>query len=212
MAKWLRGYSAALVIGWPLLAAAGVGYARIRGVPASIAFPALAAFLLEYCFYLLPAFPDVREQLTDWRLPCVLAASAVAPYLAACAVGAFSWIALAKLLAVALVLGLWFYALPGNVSTDIGFLGVVAFLILSRYLQGVYPRPHRAVDLSVLGKLAVMQMAVLALMVARRVPETGYGFIPRWRDWRIGALNFLWFAPVGLALILVLKATQFRAA
>ena len=31
-----------------------------------------------------------------------------------------------------------------------------------------------------------LTFGVLVLMLARRVPETGYGFLPTWREWRIG--------------------------
>src|ERR1035438_8013523 len=80
MAKSLHGFRATLAIGWMALGAAGALYARTRGVPIWAAAPALAAFLVEYAFYLVPAFPTVRERLAGWRLPPFLVAGAVLPY------------------------------------------------------------------------------------------------------------------------------------
>ena len=98
MDKSLKAFRATLLVGWMALCVAGVLYARIRGVPSWAATPALAAFLVEYAFYLVPAFPTVRERVAGWRLPAFLVASAVLPYLACCC-GAvpFHWISLVKL-------------------------------------------------------------------------------------------------------------------
>jgi len=48
----------------------------------------------------------------------------------------------------------------------------------------------------------LISMSVTALMRQRRVPETGYGFVPAAREWRIGLLHFLYFVPIGLPLAL----------
>jgi uncharacterized protein len=210
MTKWARGFTAAVGIGWVVLAAAGIAYARIKAVPTWVVAPALAAFLIEYPFYLAPAFSGIRERIGGWRLPLFLLASAVLPYLAACGAGAFQWIGLAKVAGVALVLGGWFLALPSGAVTNLAFLCVVAALILSRFLDGAYPTPMRGVELHILGRLAVAHMAALALLVAGRIPETGYGFWPTRKEWLTGAICFLLFIPVGLPLALLTKAVHFR--
>jgi membrane protease YdiL (CAAX protease family) len=210
MAKSLNGFRATLLIGWMALGAAGVAYAWFRGVPGWAAAPALAAFLVEYAFYLVPAFPAVRERFAGWRLPAFLVAGAVLPYLACCFGAApFHWIALARLAAVALAIGMWYLLLPRSAVTDIGFGALVAWVLLGKFLASVYPTPYPHVEIGILGKLAVFQSAVLALMLARRVPETGYGFLPSLREWRIGALHFLCFIPVGLPLALGIHAVRF---
>ncbi len=136
-------------------------------------------------------------------------AGAVLPYLACCC-GAipFRWISLVELAALALALGLWYFVLPAKPLADLGFLALVAAVVLGKYFDGIYPVPYPKVELSILGKLAVFQSAVLALMLARRVPETGYGFWPNAKEWRIGALHFLYFAPIGLPLALGIKAIR----
>ena len=210
MDKSLKAFRATLLVGWMALCVAGVLYARIRGVPSWAATPALAAFLVEYAFYLVPAFPTVRERVAGWRLPAFLVASAVLPYLACCC-GAvpFHWIALAQLIALALVLGLWYFVLPPSAPSDIGFGALVAWVLLGKYFAAIYPKPFPHVEVAVLGKVAVFQSAVLVLMLKRRVPETGYGFLPTLREWRIGALHFLYFVPVGLPLALAIHAVRF---
>ncbi len=59
-----------------MLGAAGWLYARWKDIPAWAAVPILAAFLLEYPFYLGAGFDAVRER---WGRPWVLVASFVAP-------------------------------------------------------------------------------------------------------------------------------------
>jgi len=204
MAKSLNGFRATLTIGSLALGVAGRLYARFRGVPSWAAAPALAAFLVEY------AFSAVRERLTGWRLPPFLAAAAVLPYLACCC-GAvpFHWAALGRLVVAALAIGLWYFVFPPSAPSDIGFGALVAWVLLGKYLDAVYPTPYPHVEIAILGKLAVFQSAVLVLMLKRRVPETGYGFLPSLREWRIGALHFLCFIPVGLPLALGIHAVRF---
>jgi membrane protease YdiL (CAAX protease family) len=182
------------------------------------AVPALAAFLVEYPFYLVPAFPMVRERVAGVRLPAFLVLATVAPYLACCAAasayhwGPFHWGAVGQLVALALALGLWYFVLPASAPSDIGFGALVGWILLGRYFDGIYPEPYPKVELAYLGKIAVFQTAVLVLMLARRVPETGYGFVPNWREWRIGVLHFLYFVAIGLPLALAMNATGFAPA
>ncbi len=52
--RQLRTCLAVLLAGWVALAAAGVFYARTKGIAAFVAWPVIAAFLVEYAFYLIP--------------------------------------------------------------------------------------------------------------------------------------------------------------
>ncbi|HTS66754.1 MAG TPA: CPBP family intramembrane glutamic endopeptidase [Candidatus Acidoferrales bacterium] len=210
MARTSGGFRAGLLIGWTALCVAGILYARSKNIPSWAALPALAAFLIEYPFYLVPAFPEARERVAGGALPGFLVASAVLPYLACC-LGAvpFQFLSLVKLAALALALGLWYRVFPRHPLTDIAFLGTVVAVKLGRYTAGVYPVPFRGIEIGVLGDLALFQIAVLVLMLERRVPETGYGLWPTVKDWRIGVLHFLYFAPLGLALGLGLRAVHF---
>src|SRR4051794_22259182 len=47
------GFRATLFGGWLVLCVAGLSFARLKGIPNWAALPALAAFLIEYPFYLV---------------------------------------------------------------------------------------------------------------------------------------------------------------
>ena len=67
MAKSLGSFRAALLTGWGVLGLAGIFYARARGIPGWAALPVVAAFLIEYPFYLVTGFPRVRERVAGSR-------------------------------------------------------------------------------------------------------------------------------------------------
>lgn len=213
-ARLRGGFLAALLTGWIVLGAAGVLYARWKGIPGWAAGPLLAAFLAEYPFYLVPAFPALRDGVGRTHLSAYLFVSAVLPYLIACrGVAAFEWAGLARVAALALVLALWYVVLPRRWPFDIAFLGLFAAVLLGRYFEAVY-RPLYATlqrELAVLGHFTLIPMAVMVLMVARGMRATGYGFLPTAREWRIGALHYLGFAAAGLPLALLLHAVRWRA-
>ena len=212
MAKTSGGFRATLWIGWLLLCVIAVAFARWKGIPNWAALPSLAAFLVVYPFYLAPAFPSVREQLAGAGLPGFLVASAVLPYLACCA-GAipFQFVSFVKLVALALALGLWYRVLPAVPMVDVGFLVLIVAVKLGRYGAPIYPTPFKGVEIGILSDLALFNMAVLVLMLERRIRETGFGFLPTANDWRIGARNYLYFLPIGAALGFLLKAGRLVA-
>jgi len=174
----------------------------------------VAAFLVEYPFYLVPAFPSARERVTGMRLVWFALASAVLPYLACCC-GAveFQWRGLLRVSALALALSLWYRVLRPSRAAGIAFLALVAAVILLRYFNHVYtPLDPSFKDLKnviVIPHISLISIAVMVLTTEGRVPETGYGFVPSGREWRIGLLHVAYFLPVGLPLALLLHATQF---
>jgi membrane protease YdiL (CAAX protease family) len=214
MAKTPGGFRAALLIGWAVLAVAGVLYARQKSIPTWAALPVLAAFLVEYPFYLVPAFPSVRERWTGYRLPLFLVVGAVAPYLIAC-LGAvpFRWMSLVLLAAFAAGLSLWYRVLPANPLTDVLFLATVMAIIVGKYFDAIYPAaPTKDLreGLILLAHLALNQTAVMALLLVRRVPDPGYSFLPTRAEWRIGGLHFIYFCAAGVPLAALLHATHLR--
>jgi hypothetical protein len=216
MAKSLGSFRAALLIGWGVLGLAGIFYARARGIPSWAALPVVAAFLIEFPFYLVPAFPMVRERVTGVGVPAFALAAAALPYLACCC-GAvrFEWSGLARMAAVALAVSLWYVVLPASPATDVAFLALVGAVLLGGYFNPIYTSLYPAFkdlkNVIVIPHLSLISMAVMALMLQRRVHETGYGFVPSTREWRIGLRNFLYFVPIGLPLALLLGATHFVA-
>ena len=214
MAKSLGSFRAALLIGWGVLGLAGMLYARSKGIPSWAALPVVAAFLIEYPFYLVPGFPSVRERLSASRFPIFALAAAVLPYLACCSGAvAFTWSGLARVVAVALALGLWYLVLPPSRLTDVAYLALWAAVLLGRYFNPVYTPLHPEFrdlkNVILIPHLAMISTAVMAVMRQRHVSETGYGFVPDRREWRIGVLHFLYFVPIGLPLALLLRATHF---
>jgi membrane protease YdiL (CAAX protease family) len=209
MTRTSGGFRAALLIGWALLCVIGLLLARWKGIPSWAALPALAALLMEYPFYLVPGFPRVREELAGDPLPGILIASAVLPYLACCT-GAiqFEFLSFIKLIALALSLGLWYRIFPAAPVSDIGFLALVVAIKVGRYSASIYPVPYKGVEVGVLGDLSLFNISVLVLMLERRVRETGFGFLPTRRDWRIGFFHYLYYLPVGLPIVFLLKAAR----
>jgi uncharacterized protein len=171
--------------------------------------PALAAFLVEYPFYLVPAFRSVRDEFAGARLPIFLVASALLPYLVwSLAATVFAWTSVVKLTALALSLGLWYRVFPSHPVSDIGFLALVVAVKIGRFASSIFPAQFKGVEVAILGDLALFQITVMVLMLERRIRETGYGFIPSRKDWRIGAINFLYFLPIGFGIALALKAVR----
>jgi membrane protease YdiL (CAAX protease family) len=213
MTKTLGGFRAALLIGWPVLGAAAVLYARMKGIPAWAAIPLLAAFLLEYPFYLVAGIEQVRERLAGPRLPWLLVASALAPYLLySLGTGQFHWGALAKLAALAAVVSLWYEVLPRAPAADAGLLCLLAAVLLRKYFDPIYTSPFGGVDVEILGHLMLIHVAAVVLLTVRRVEDTGFGFLPHRRDWAIGLRYFLYFLPVGFPLALLLGAFRLAPA
>ena len=168
----------------------------------------IAAFLAEYSFYLAAGFPAARERLAGPKLPVLLLVSAVLPYLV-CSAGThdFEWVALARLAALALALALWYRVLPVTIATDAAFLALIAFVMLAKYFDGIYPG-FFGQKLSILGTLALFYVSALVLILERQVGETGFGFLPTRRDWLEGALHYVYFLVVGAPLALALHAVH----
>jgi membrane protease YdiL (CAAX protease family) len=213
MVKSLGAFRAALLIGWGVLGLAGMLYARSKGIPSGVALPVVAAFLIAYPFYLVPAFPPVRERIGAAGVPAFALAAAVLPYLAClCGVVPFTWVGLGRVVSLALAVGLWYAVMPTSRLTDLAFLGLFAALLLGGYAAPAYTPPHLNFkdlrNLTLIPHLSLISIAAMALMLQRRVAETGYGFVPNYREWRIGLLHVAWFVPIGLPLALILHTVH----
>ena len=205
----LGGFRAALLAGWILLGAAGVLYARFKNIPNWAALPVLAAFLIEYPFYLAAGFPEVRKRAAGVMFPLFLVLSVLLPYLVAyVGLGHLQAANLVKLAAVSLGAGLWFRLVPHGRLADLAFLAAVGAVLLSGFFDSVYPTPFPGLRIAYLGRIAWFRVTVLVLILERCIPETGYGFVPAWREWRIGIVHYLGFLPVAAALAFPLKAVR----
>jgi len=199
MTRSLGGFRAALLAGWIALSAAGWLYARLKGIPLWIAAPVMAAFLLEYPFYLAPAFEHVRERFAHSHAWLVV--SFIAPYvLYASSTGQFRWVALVQLTALAAALSLWYRVLPAAPLADSAFMVLVAAVVLRGYFDPIYTSPLPGLHLDILGHLALVRLCAMVMLVERRVTGIGYGFIPTWAEWKTGLRHFAYFLIAGVPL------------
>ena len=212
MAKSFGGFRAALLAGWMALGVVGLFFARAKGIPFAAALPVIAAFLAEYPFYLVAAFPEVRQHLVSRELPAILTGSLLFPYLLCC-LGAihFDPLAAVRLAALGLVFSLWYVILPAAVLFDAAFLALIGWVTLGHYFDSIYPR-FAGQHLEVLGAIGLLHVVALSLMLMRPIAETGWGFWPNQREWIIGVRHYLFFLAVGGPLALVLRAARVAAA
>lgn len=210
MTQSLASFRAALLAGWVVLSAAGWWFAKAKGVPMWAALPVLAAFLIEYPFYLVTGFADLRERFAGRNLPLYLTASALLPFLVSCWGNGVPPVAnFVRLAALALALSLWYVVLPVHPLTDLGYLAVVTAVMLSRYFDQIYLAPYPGVEVARLGNLALVHISVMVLLLERRVPNTGFGFWPTWEEWRIGGLHYLYFLAIGFPIGYAIHAMKF---
>ena len=200
MNRSLGAFRAAWLAGWVALSAGGVLYARAKGIPAWAAIPILAAFLIEYPFYLVPGFEAVRERWARW-LPWLLVVSFVLPYVMYAAnTGQFRWWGLAQLAALATGISLWYIVLPRAPLTDGAFLILIAGVVLGKYLDRIYTSPLAGVPVEILGHLALIRACAMVMLIERRVADTRFGFVPSWREWKIGLRHGIYFLATGIPL------------
>jgi len=205
MNQSLGGFRAALLAGWLALSAAGLLYARMKGIPAWAAVPILAAFLVEYPFYLLPGF-YAAARLFERRLPLFLIVSFVMPYVIyATNTGQFRWWALTQLAALGAALSLWYVVLPTAPPVDAAFLAMVGAVALRKYLIPIYSSPIAGLHIEILGHLALIRLCAMVMLFERRVPDVGFGFLPNRREWLIGIRHFLYFLIAGIPLAWALR-------
>jgi len=212
MHQTLGAFRAALLAGWIGLSAAGLLYARQKGIPLWAALPIIAAFLFEYSFYLVPGFEALRERLLSrlpaWRLALANTLSAVLPYLV-CSIptGQFGWAAFAALVAMMAVVSFWFVVLPRSPASDILFLALLAAIVLSRAFRQIYTSPVQ-IRIDILGHLALIHAGAMAALELRRVENIRFGFIPSQKEVVAGVRYFFYFLLIGFPLSLWLGVAR----
>ena len=159
---------------------------------------------------MIAGIPSARrrlEGLSAIQLSGFLLASVLFPYLAyALGTGLFSFGALALLAALALGLTLWYVVLPASPAADLGFLALVAAVLLRKFFQPIYPEPVPGLESQSLGHLALIHLSALVVLVERRASGTGYGFLPSRRDWLIGLGHYIGFLLIGFPVALWMGA------
>ena len=83
-------------------------------------------------------------------------------------------------------------------------LAAVGVPVELRWVAGAWP------GASAVPKLLLVDWALYAYLVVRRLEDVGYDFRPRMRDVTIGMREWLFFAPIGIGLGLALAFIRFR--
>jgi membrane protease YdiL (CAAX protease family) len=197
MPNSLARFRAVVGVGWVVLGVAAILYARMKGIPAWAAIPIAAAFLVEFPFYLLPAFAPERL-----RSPWLLAATCVIPYLVySIPTGEFRVIGFVLLWAIALALSFWFALLPKSGLTDVLFLVLPVTIYLSKVFDGIYLTPVPKLPVSYLGKVMLIRASVTAILAIRGNAGVEFRFLPNRGEWMVGLRWFAILVPLcGLAL------------
>ncbi len=177
MAKTLGGFRAALLIGWVALGVAGMLYARWKGIPSWAALPVdgrlprRISILSGY-----RRFRGVRERLIGassagscWPRPCCPTWHAVPGRCNS------TWVSVVRLVALALAFGAVVRRAAGDIAIDVAFLALIGGSDAGRIFRpglplGLYPGFK---DLVILGHVTLIYMAVLVLMLERRIYATG---------------------------------------
>jgi len=205
----------ALGIGWVALGIAGWQYAGVKHIPAWVAVPVAAAFLIEYAFYLAAGMPAMRQRLSRWsrpRLATALTASGLAPYLLySTLTGEFRLAACGAVLAIAAGVSFWYIRLRPVWWTDLTFLVLLAAAVLSGVLRALYTSPVPRLPLEILGHLMLIHVAVLAVLLLRGMEDAGLGFIPSAREVWTGLRYSALFCVVGLPLAFALQVVHLPA-
>ncbi|HLN02208.1 MAG TPA: CPBP family intramembrane glutamic endopeptidase [Bryobacteraceae bacterium] len=202
----LGAFRAALLTGWIVLSVAGLLYVHQKNIPAWAAIPIIAAFLVEYSFYLASGFEPARRWLHDhlsrpW-LAVLLAVGAALPYLIySIPTGAFHWTAFIVLCAMIAVVSFWYVALGPSIIADTLFLLLLAAIVLSHSFDHIYTS-SAVKGMSILGHLMLIHTGALAALVLRGGEGMAFGFIPSQKELIIGVQYFFYFLPVGFPLAL----------
>jgi membrane protease YdiL (CAAX protease family) len=201
----LGAFRAALLTGWIGLSAAGLLYARQKNIPLWTALPLIAAFLIEFSFYLVPGFDPVRQwwrgRISRPALAAVMCLTALAPYLVySIPTGQFRWLAFAALAAVVAAVSFWYVRLRSSILFDLPFLALLAAIVISRSFAHVYTSSVK--DVNILGHLMLIRTGAFAVLELRGVEGLGFGFLPSQKEWIVGIQYFFYFLPIGFPLAL----------
>ncbi|MCE5309481.1 MAG: CPBP family intramembrane metalloprotease [Acidobacteriales bacterium] len=186
----------------------------MRNVPTPLLLAALPAFLVEITLYFLTMSGRTRawlDRFSSGRVAIGLAASGLATYsLYSLPLGSFRWESLALLALFASLVLAWYLVLPRRWYADVGFLALMAGVVLSKVFARIYLGPHEDLPGSTLGQVMWIRLGVVAALRFRGMEGVGLGLLPTSREWAVGGLQYLYFIPIGVVLSFALKFKAFR--
>jgi membrane protease YdiL (CAAX protease family) len=197
-------YAGLLVVFW-FVARHFAIEARIHDHMAS-SFTAFALLLAPYWFLGFGAAEMLEDFLTNRAIRVLVAGLLVVPYLVfSVPRGEFRWIDALVLLSIPVAIAALFEFLPpGGVRPptrklcwqDIVALAIVSLPVEFGWMRGRFSHP----GLNALPKILLMDAALYAFLVVRRLDGVGYDFRARVRDVVIGLRECSFFAPIAIVL------------
>lgn len=176
----------------------------------------MPAFLVEIACYLAIAFDKVRNAFdglgSKASRAAILATSALVPYvIVAVTTRTFDRAHLLMLAVVVLVAAFWYALIRPNIAADTGFLAIVGAVYLRKIFEPIYGQPAPHVPLAILGQLMWIRLSMMAVLSLRGIEEMRFGWMPRAKDWGIGAFYYLCFLPVGGGVAYLVRFAHLRA-
>ncbi len=196
---------------------AAPGYVRRYSIPARSVVSIYGCFLLLVILIAIPGARGSREwiatRLGGRNKPLILIGLWCVPYLIYSAgTGDFRWIALLRLLAIAVPLVTIYLAWPVRNSSKLCWQDVLAGVwlmtaVLSHQLKGIWNVP---VNLDFMGRLFLIAVASWCWVFVRVVPGLGYEFSISRRVLKAAAWNFACFAVIAIPAGLAMHFTQWN--
>jgi membrane protease YdiL (CAAX protease family) len=196
---------AAIVAIWVLGGIAAYFYSHQLNIPARVAIPVAAAFLVELSLY-------AGMQALPWTAPLLWASGSVSYLIYSVPTGVFGWQSLLLLAVITGIAVAWMRYSPPGLLSDAAFLAFFGAVYIGRVTHGIYAEPFPKLQTPALAQLMCFRLAITCLLRYRSHQDLGFGFFPTAADWRIGVRYFLYWAPVAAALIYALQFRPFRLA
>jgi uncharacterized protein len=213
--KHMRQFLTTLFLVWIAACIGAYFYSQQQHISSSVTIALIPAFMVELAFYLVPGFPSARKAFdalgSKPLRAALLAASGVIPYLIeALRTRTFRLVSFVELLALVSVAAFWYAWISRGTLADLLFLGFMAAVYLSKQFDHIYGRPAPHVALLILGQLMWIRLGLLAVLSLRSLDDARFGFVPTREEWRIGVQHFLYFLPIGAALVYLVQLGSLR--
>lgn len=174
------------------------------------AFLSFAWLLAPYWFFGFGAAGALREKIKNGAVRVLFPGVLVVSYLIfSIPRHEFLWIYALSLLGIPVGLAALFEFIPPRTPKfcwqDALALAAIGLPVEFRWLAGSFPHP----GLSALPKFLLVDAALYAFLVVRRLEGVGYDFRARWRDLAVGLREWAFFAPIAIGLGLALKFIAF---
>ena len=151
---------------------------------------------------------DVRRR---WR-SYTLFASTLIPYcLYSIPAHVFAWKQFGLLALLTAVVCFWFESGRRSPIRELLLLALMAAVYLAKTFKGIYVEPHPDLRVDVLGQFMWFRIGLVTIL-GPGGPKLSLSLLPSARAFKIGALYFLGFLPIALALNAWLHFTKFQPA